>query len=64
LNVFLTLSLDHFSKRVASRDHAVITEEKKMTPAPIVFFDIAGPDNAAQSAFYAKVFGWEIGAGD
>ena len=26
---------------------------------PIVFFDIAGPDDAALSAFYESVFGWE-----
>ena len=30
-----------------------------MTPAPIVFFDIAGPDAAKQQAFYRNVFGWE-----
>ena len=30
-----------------------------MTPAPIVFFDIAGPDLARQRAFFADVFGWE-----
>ena len=29
---------------------------------PIVFFDIAGPDAAGQSAFYRTVFGWEIAA--
>lgn len=28
--------------------------------APIVFFDIAGPDAAAQSRFYSAVFGWDI----
>lgn len=28
---------------------------------PIVFFDIAGPDIASQSAFYRTVFGWEVG---
>lgn len=28
--------------------------------APIVFIDIAGPDLAAQRAFYGAVFGWEI----
>jgi len=28
--------------------------------APIVFFDIAGPDGAKLSAFYSGVFGWEI----
>lgn len=27
---------------------------------PIVFFDIAGPDVAAQTAFYGNVLGWEI----
>ena len=32
-------------------------------PAPIVFFDIAGPDQRALSAFYAGNFGWSISAG-
>lgn len=31
--------------------------------APIVFFDIAGPDFASQAAFYKAVFGWEVGPG-
>ena len=26
---------------------------------PVVFFDIAGPDLAAQAAFYRDVFGWD-----
>lgn len=30
-----------------------------MTPAPIVFFDIAGPDLESQRTFYREVFGWE-----
>ena len=30
-------------------------------PAPIVFFDIAGPDLASQAAFYKAIFGWEAG---
>jgi uncharacterized protein len=30
-------------------------------PAPIVFFDIAGPDLASQAAFYKAVFGWDAG---
>jgi predicted enzyme related to lactoylglutathione lyase len=29
-------------------------------PAPIVFFDIAGPDMARQAAFYRTVFDWEV----
>jgi len=31
-------------------------------PAPIVFFDIAGPDAAKLRAFYDGVFGWRIGS--
>ena len=33
---------------------------------PIIFFDIAGPDMAAQVKFYQSVFGWSLqdGAGD
>jgi predicted enzyme related to lactoylglutathione lyase len=31
--------------------------------APIVFFDIAGPDLASQRDFYRGVFGWESGPG-
>ena len=33
------------------------------TPAPIVYFDIAGPDAAKQADFYRKVFGWTSGPG-
>jgi len=31
-------------------------------PAPIVFFDIAGPDAAKLKSFYSGVFGWSIDA--
>jgi hypothetical protein len=31
-------------------------------PAPIVFFDIAGPDLQRQKAFYEAVFGWDVSA--
>ena len=31
-------------------------------PAPIVFFDIAGPDADKLKAFYAGNFGWDIDA--
>jgi predicted enzyme related to lactoylglutathione lyase len=30
-------------------------------PAPIVFFDIAGPDLTSQSDFYKAIFGWQVG---
>jgi predicted enzyme related to lactoylglutathione lyase len=33
-----------------------------MPPAPIVFFDIAGPDSGQLREFYAEMFGWEIGS--
>ena len=33
-----------------------------MAGAPIVFFDIAGPDLPAQRGFYEAVFGWAAGA--
>ncbi|HEY5411796.1 MAG TPA: VOC family protein [Caulobacteraceae bacterium] len=32
-------------------------------PAPIVFFDIAGPDMAKQAAFYSAVFDWDVAPG-
>jgi predicted enzyme related to lactoylglutathione lyase len=31
--------------------------------APIVFFDIAGPDFTSQKAFYEAVFDWKVGPG-
>jgi predicted enzyme related to lactoylglutathione lyase len=34
-----------------------------MSAAPIVFFDIAGPDLASQAGFYETVFGWNVGEG-
>ena len=34
----------------------------KTMPAPIVFFDVAGPDAAKLNDFYAKIFGWHIDA--
>lgn len=30
-------------------------------PAPLVYFDIAGPDMAKLRSFYGGVFGWKIG---
>jgi uncharacterized protein len=31
-------------------------------PAPIVFFDIAGPDSHQLGEFYSSMFDWDIGA--
>ena len=36
-------------------------KENCSMPAPIVFFDMAGPQPAALRSFYADVFGWKIG---
>lgn len=35
-------------------------QEASRTPAPIVFFDIAGPDGARLQRFYADLFGWNV----
>ena len=35
-------------------------QQQAAKAAPIVFFDIAGPDLARQSAFYSAVFGWNV----
>jgi predicted enzyme related to lactoylglutathione lyase len=56
----LALALLAFSASVAQADPA-IQEGKKMS-APIVFFDIAGPDGAKLKDFYAGIFGWNINA--
>ncbi len=40
--------------------HAADTKGTPVTPAPIVFFDIAGPDQDKQRAFYSGVFGWSV----
>ena len=37
--------------------------EPAVSPAPLVYFDIAGPNTAKQSAFYSAVFGWKVGPG-
>jgi uncharacterized protein len=36
-------------------------ETGEAMPAPIVFFDIAGPDMARQAAFYRSVLDWDVG---
>ena len=42
---------------------ATAQEAPRRMPAPIVYFDIAGPADAGQAAFYEKVFGWTAGPG-
>lgn len=43
--------------------HAQAQEAQKRMAAPIVYFDIAGPADSGQAAFYEKVFGWTAGPG-
>jgi len=50
-----------FALLLASPTMTNAAEAGAPTPAPIVFFDIAGPDAAALRSFYGGVFGWKIG---
>jgi predicted enzyme related to lactoylglutathione lyase len=40
---------------------AMTADAPGAAPAPIVFFDIAGPDAGKLRAFYGAAFGWKIG---
>ncbi len=40
---------------------ALAADRPPPMPAPIVFFDIAGPDAAKLRSFYGAAFGWKIG---
>ena len=42
---------------------SVSYSKEQRPPAPIVYFDIAGPTDAQQAAFYEQVFGWTAGPG-
>jgi predicted enzyme related to lactoylglutathione lyase len=48
---------------IAQQTPAQQNQGTAMTPAPIVFFDIAGPADAKLSQFYKDVFGWEASMG-
>jgi uncharacterized protein len=56
--IALAATLVVFSPAAGAAD----AKEAPMTPAPIVFFDIAGPDSAKLSGFYSSIFGWQIDA--
>ena len=45
---------------VSSRAEAQMTANAPPAAAPIVFFDIAGPDAAKLKSFYVSNFGWSI----
>jgi uncharacterized protein len=40
----------------------VLAQQPTAAPAPIVFFDIASPDDTRLRAFYRELFAWKIGA--
>ena len=40
----------------------LFAQEKHQAPAPIVFFDIAGPKTDELKSFYADLFGWNLGS--
>lgn len=48
---------------VAALAALAATPQGARMPAPIVFFDIAGPDQQKQVDFYRDVFGWTSGPG-
>jgi predicted enzyme related to lactoylglutathione lyase len=50
-----------FVSPVLAADAKPVTGSPSMA-APIVFFDIAGPDAAKLKSFYSGVFGWNIDA--
>lgn len=54
--LLLAALMDFSSDAAAAEPHANILP----AGAPVVFFDIAGPDSKALSAFYADIFGWNI----
>jgi predicted enzyme related to lactoylglutathione lyase len=54
-----TLALLALSAILPLNAHA--QQAPPMTPAPIVFFDIAGPADAKLADFYRDVFGWQSG---
>jgi uncharacterized protein len=39
---------------------AALAKDESAEPAPIFFFDIAGPDAAKLHKFYSDLFGWKI----
>jgi uncharacterized protein len=50
------------SQAARAADNAGAPMTSPATPAPVVFFDIAGPADTKLTAFYAGVFGWNIDA--
>ena len=46
--------------RSSGADDRPAAPETTDAPAPIVFFDIAGPDGGRLQRFYADVFGWRV----
>jgi len=60
MRLFALVILSTLGVLAAVCAQAAPIKEKPM-PAPIVFFDIAGPDSAEQSAFYRTVFDWDVG---
>lgn len=45
-----------------SQAHAQTQPAAGAAPAPLVFFDVAGPDAGSLSDFYRRVFGWTVDA--
>jgi hypothetical protein len=51
-----------FSAQVEAADTKPASAPAQASSAPIVFFDIAGPDAPKLRTFYSTMFGWKIDA--
>jgi predicted enzyme related to lactoylglutathione lyase len=58
LKLFAAIAVGFVAGGIVHAESAV--SAPAIVPAPIVFFDIAGPDAGALKTFYAKNFGWSI----
>ena len=60
-NTIVAILIMLFSVAAQAADDAKATPPMTTSPAaPIVFFDIAGPDMDKLGAFYKGVFGWDV----
>jgi len=58
LKIFTAIAVLFVAGGIVHAESAV--SAPAISAAPIVFFDIAGPDAGALKTFYAKNFGWTI----
>lgn len=64
LNLSLACAVAFVASGCATTHHLTATDDKVNSHmgAPIVYFEVAGPDGHKLKEFYATVFGWKIDA--